>query len=72
MALCDHRFSAFQFALLSALSALSRTFVGPVSALLVAQVGWPLFFVITFLTGAPGLFLLWRMRSRIEALDLVG
>jgi len=70
MALCDARFSAFQFALLSALSALSRTFVGPVSAVLVAQVGWPWFFVITFLTGGPGLLLLWRMRPRIEALDL--
>jgi MFS transporter, PAT family, beta-lactamase induction signal transducer AmpG len=69
MALCDPRFSAFQFALLSALAALSRTFVGPVSAVLVAQVGWPLFFVICFLTGAPGLFLLWRMRRRVEALD---
>jgi PAT family beta-lactamase induction signal transducer AmpG len=69
MALCDPRFSAFQFALLSALAALSRTFVGPVSAVLVAQVGWPLFFVICFLTGAPGLLLLWRMRPRVEALD---
>ena len=71
MALCDHRFSAFQFALLSALSALSRTFVGPIAAVLVAQVGWPLFFVITFVAGAPGLFLLWRLRARIETLDLV-
>jgi PAT family beta-lactamase induction signal transducer AmpG len=71
MALCDPRFSAFQFALLSALAALSRTFVGPVSAVLVAQVGWPLFFVICFLTGAPGLLLLWRMRPRVEALDQV-
>jgi PAT family beta-lactamase induction signal transducer AmpG len=71
MALCDARFSAFQFALLSALSALSRTFVGPVSAVLVAQVGWPTFFVICFLTGAPGLLLLWRMRTRVEALDQV-
>jgi MFS transporter, PAT family, beta-lactamase induction signal transducer AmpG len=70
MALCDARFSAFQFALLSALSALSRTFVGPISAVVVAQVGWPWFFVMTFLTGGPGLVLLWRMRPRIEALDL--
>ena len=71
MALCDPRFSAFQFALLSALAALSRTVVGPVSAVLVAQVGWPMFFVICFLTGAPGLLLLWRMRARVEALDQV-
>lgn len=69
MALCDPRYSAFQFALLSALSALSRTFIGPVSAIVVAQVGWPTFFVLTFLTGAPGLWLLWRMREQVHALD---
>ena len=72
MALCNARFSAFQFALLSALSALSRTFVGPVSAVIVAHVGWPLFFVLCFATGAPGLVLLVRLRRRVEALDLNG
>jgi len=69
MSLCDARYSAFQFALLSALSALSRTFVGPVSAAVVSHVGWPPFFVITFLTGAPGLLLLWLLRDRVRALD---
>jgi PAT family beta-lactamase induction signal transducer AmpG len=35
MALCDQRFSAFQFALLSALSSIARTFLGPLAATLV-------------------------------------
>ncbi len=35
MALCDVRFSAAQFALLSALSAVARTFLGPLAAVLV-------------------------------------
>lgn len=35
MALCDARFSAFQFALLSALSTIARTFLGPLAATLV-------------------------------------
>ena len=35
MALCDSRFSAFQFALLSALSALARSFLGPLAGALV-------------------------------------
>ena len=35
MALCDTRFSAFQFALLSALSALARSFLGPLAGALV-------------------------------------
>jgi PAT family beta-lactamase induction signal transducer AmpG len=69
MALCDHRYSAFQFALLSALSSLGRTFIGPIAASVVTHTGWPLFFVLTFLCGSPGLVLLWRLRARIEALD---
>jgi MFS transporter, PAT family, beta-lactamase induction signal transducer AmpG len=48
---------------------LSRTFVGPVSAAIVSHVGWPPFFVITFLTGGPGLLLLWLLRDRVRALD---
>ena len=35
MSLCDLRFSAFQFALLSALSSVARTFLGPLAATLV-------------------------------------
>jgi PAT family beta-lactamase induction signal transducer AmpG len=35
MALCDPRFSAFQFALLSALASVARTFLGPLAAVLV-------------------------------------
>ena len=35
MSLCDLRFSAFQFALLSALSSIARTFLGPLAATLV-------------------------------------
>jgi len=70
MALCDVRFSAFQFAALSALSALARSSVGPVAAYLVGRIGWPPFFVVTFLCGLPGLVLLWMMRARVTALDL--
>jgi len=70
MALCDVRFSAFQFAALSALSALARSSVGPAAAYLVERIGWPPFFVVTFLCGLPGLVLLWLMRARVSALDL--
>ncbi|MBP6514991.1 MAG: MFS transporter [Steroidobacteraceae bacterium] len=35
MALCDARFSAFQFALLSSLSTIARSFLGPLAAVLV-------------------------------------
>ena len=42
MALCDQRFSAFQFALLSALSSIARTFLGPLAATLVDGGGFSL------------------------------
>jgi len=69
MALCDRRFSATQYALLSALSAVGRVYVGPAAGYLVAGVGWTAFFFFTFLIALPGLALLVWMRGRIDALD---
>jgi PAT family beta-lactamase induction signal transducer AmpG len=69
MALCDRRFSATQYALLSALSAIGRVYVGPAAGYLVAGLGWPAFFFFTFLIALPGIALLVGMRARIEALD---
>ncbi len=69
MTLCDRRFSATQYALLSALSAVGRVYVGPVAGYMVAGFGWQLFFFFTFLIALPGLALLVWMRGRIDALD---
>jgi PAT family beta-lactamase induction signal transducer AmpG len=69
MALCDHRFSATQYALLSALAATGRVFVGPPSGFLVEAAGWVWFFFCTFLVALPGLALLWRLRRRVSALE---
>jgi len=71
MALCDRRFSATQYALLSALSAVGRVYVGPAAGYLVAGLGWPAFFFFSFLIALPGLALLVWMRARIDALDAV-
>jgi len=68
MALCDPRFSATQYALLSALSAVGRVYVGPVAGYLVEGLGWQSFFFFTFLIALPGLAVLVWMRSRIDAL----
>lgn len=65
MSLCNHRYTATQFALLSALAALGRVFAGPPSGFLAAQAGWPVFFFITFLTALPGLGLLWYKRRLV-------
>ncbi|MCG2720967.1 MAG: MFS transporter [Thermodesulfovibrionales bacterium] len=68
MAMCDHRFTATQYALLSSLAALGRIFISPTSGYLVDSVGWVLFFFITFLTALPGLGLLWYLRNIVDGL----
>ncbi len=73
MALCDHRFTAMQYALLSALSAVGRVYVGPAAGYMTdpAYLGlpWPTFFFVTFVVALPGLALLLWKRRTIEALD---
>jgi PAT family beta-lactamase induction signal transducer AmpG len=67
MSLVDARFSATQFALLSALASVGRVYVGPATGYLVEAVGWPSFFLLTVAFAAPGLALLVALRRRIEA-----
>jgi len=69
-ALCNVRFSATQYALLSALSAVGRVFLGPIAAWLVPQVGWSLFFGITALSAIPGLLLVIGLRHAIHRVEL--
>ena len=69
MALCNSSFSATQYALLSALASLGRVLFGPVTGGLVAWMGWADFFVVTFVAALPGLWLVWRMRERIGAVE---
>ena len=70
MALCKQEFSATQFALLSALSAVGRTYLaGPLTPPLVESLGWPGFFVVTVVIAVPGLVLLYFRRQEIRALD---
>jgi PAT family beta-lactamase induction signal transducer AmpG len=73
MALCDHRFTATQYALLSALSAFGRVYVGPAAGYATDPrylgLGWPTFFFMTFVVALPGLVLLAWKRPTIEALD---
>ncbi len=65
MSLCNARFTATQFALLSSFSAIGRVFVGPAAGYLVQSVGWAEFFVWTVLFAVPGLVLLWKLRETV-------
>jgi MFS transporter, PAT family, beta-lactamase induction signal transducer AmpG len=60
--LCDQRFSATQYAMLSSLSAIARTVLASVTGYLVESLGWPLFFFTTALCALPGLLLLSSLR----------
>ncbi len=68
MALCNQRFSATQYALLSSIAALGRTFIAPTSGFLVEAVGWTGYFVFATLTALPALGILWWLKADIEAL----
>ena len=74
MALCNARFTATQFALLSALSAVGRVYVGPAAGYMTDPTGlgmaWAPFFFVTFLTALPGIVMAWWMRPTIEALSV--
>jgi PAT family beta-lactamase induction signal transducer AmpG len=72
MTICNQRFSATQYAMLSSLAALGRILIAPTSGYLVMSVGWPAFFFIATLSGIPGLIILWRLKDTISALKHEG
>lgn len=67
MSLCDHRYTAAQFALLTAISSIARVFVGPLAGYLVEHFGWVNFFIISMIMTIPGLLLLSYLRPQINA-----
>ncbi len=69
MALCDKQYSATQFALLSALSAVVRTYCGPMVASWIAAVGYADFYWQTSLLCLPSVFVVWCLSRAIQQLD---
>jgi PAT family beta-lactamase induction signal transducer AmpG len=72
MSLCNQRFTATQFALLSAFASVGRVWVGPLAGVLAESIGWPSFFVLSTLLALPALGMLWALRRPIRALDIGG
>lgn len=63
--ICNRAYTATQYALLSAVGSVGRTFFSSGAGLLVQQVGWPIFFVLSAVIALPGiLLLLWLMRKQ--------
>jgi MFS transporter, PAT family, beta-lactamase induction signal transducer AmpG len=77
MTMCNKRFSATQFALLSSLMAASRDILVSPAGKIAQSLGWPTFFMITVIAGIPCLLLLpfiapWRAEVPIGAAEHEG
>lgn len=69
MALCDVRYSAFQYALLSAFALTPRYVLGGPAGYIAQQGGWDTYYIVSVLLAVPGLLLVWFMRDKIQQLD---
>jgi len=68
MALCDQRYTATQFALLTALASLGR-YAAASSGFIQASLGWPGFFIVTTIVAIPGVVLVLWLRKPLLALE---
>lgn len=66
MGLCDSRFTATQFAFLSAVAAIGRVFVGPFAGLIAEHFGWVQFYLWSIVIALPSLILLYYLRPMIR------
>jgi len=69
MGLTQRRFTATQFALLSAFASVGRVWVGPLAGVLAQSIGWPSFFIVSTVLALPALGLLWLLRGAVGQLD---
>jgi len=60
MSLCDKRFTATQYALLTSIMALTRVLAGVPTGFMVQAMGWPRFYAASLLGALPGILLLPR------------
>jgi len=67
MSLTSQRYTATQYALLSAFASVGRVWVGPMAGVLAESIGWPTFFVLSTVLATPALLLLIRLRAAIDS-----
>jgi len=71
-ALCNNPLhTATQYALLTALAAVGRTYLSAGAGFVAERTGWPIFFVISALTALPSLVLLVWLQQRGHFKNLV-
>jgi PAT family beta-lactamase induction signal transducer AmpG len=74
MSLCDKRFTATQYALLTSFMAVGRIVAGAPTGVVAQALGWPGYFSLTVLGAIPGIVLLarfapWNGRARAALSD---
>lgn len=69
MALCNQKFTATQYALLSAFASAGRVWVGPLAGILTVTLGWPNFFLFSTVMAVPGLVMLYKLKNVIIGLE---
>ncbi len=69
MALCNSRFTATHYALLSALAAVGRIYVSPVAGVLSENIGWPAFYLFSIVVAIPGVLMVRWMRAPLLTLS---
>lgn len=70
MSLCNQRFTATQYALLSAFASVGRVWVGPLAGVMAEAIGWPTFFIVSTVLALPALGMLWWLREAVRALEV--
>jgi MFS transporter, PAT family, beta-lactamase induction signal transducer AmpG len=69
MTLCRKPYTATQFALLTALAAMGRVFIGPVMGAGLGYFSWGMCFIIAFMISLPALFVLRYLKSSARLLE---
>lgn len=65
MSMCNKKYTATQYAVLSAAASVGRVFLGPLAAYIVLQAGWTQFFIYSFLLSFPGIILLIFLKEKV-------
>jgi PAT family beta-lactamase induction signal transducer AmpG len=65
MSLCNPKFTAMQYASLSAIASVGRVLVGSTSGVLVQYLGWANFYWVSAAICVPGLYMLWRSENML-------
>jgi PAT family beta-lactamase induction signal transducer AmpG len=66
MSLCDKRYTATQFALLTSLMAFTRTVGAAPAGYMAEHLGWQGYYIVSMLLGLPALFMLLRYNKWAE------